>query len=144
MSYHPKYVPKAKRERRAAKKIGQAERPQPAVKVYKISGREVCSKTPEGKAEYALRLDLMCIRQDWLCGCGCGLYMTQVPDRFNTATFDHEDGRGSGGGHRDDRIVKDGKPYNRALRYICNGNKGSKRGYENSGVRTERTGRFTL
>jgi hypothetical protein len=43
------------------------------------------------------------------------------------ATFEHQDGRGMGGGHRDDRIEIDGKPYNGAACLSCNGSKGSKR-----------------
>jgi hypothetical protein len=50
----------------------------------------------------------------------CGQYM--MPDEI---TFEHSDGRGHGGGHRDDRIEKDGQPYNSAAHYLCNQKKGS-------------------
>lgn len=46
-------------------------------------------------------------------------------------TFEHVDGRGIGGGHRDDRIwLPDGDrmiPYNLAAHVKCNMAKGSKR-----------------
>jgi len=44
-----------------------------------------------------------------------------------SAEFDHQNGRGSGGGHRDDRIAIDGLFYNAALCHDCNTEKGSKR-----------------
>ena len=43
-------------------------------------------------------------------------------------TFDHQAGRGHGGGHRDDRIVDEqGNWINAALCMSCNGKKASKR-----------------
>lgn len=115
---------------RAAKLV--AKREVPAVKVFR-SGREVCSKTPEGRAEYLKRLDAMVERQSGVCGCGCnqGLY---------DPTFDHENGRGHGGGKRDDRIIlPDGTIQNRALNGVCNVKKASVRGYETTVRRTMRT-----
>jgi hypothetical protein len=50
------------------------------------------------------------------------------------ATFDHEDGRGSGGGKRDDRIIKDGRYYNGAAHLACNLWKGSRRIDYNNGI----------
>ncbi len=47
--------------------------------------------------------------------------------RKDEATFEHEDGRGMGAGHRDDRIEKNGKPYNGAAHFWCNAKKGSVR-----------------
>jgi hypothetical protein len=58
----------------------------------------------------------------------CGNLM----DREN-ATFEHEDGRGMGGAHQDDRIWKPDpvtgelKPYNSVAHGWCNGKKGSQR-----------------
>jgi len=46
---------------------------------------------------------------------------------FFDITFEHQDGRGMGGSHRDDRIEIDGKPYNGAAHGKCNSDKGSKR-----------------
>lgn len=119
---------------RAAKLV--AKREVPAVKVFR-SGREVCSNTPEGQAEYLKRIEQMCERQGGLCGCGCGRVIVAGDARndifrqYSLATFDHENGRGSGGSRRDDRIVlPDGTLQNRALTFWCNSAKGSKRGYE--------------
>jgi hypothetical protein len=42
-------------------------------------------------------------------------------------TFEHEAGRGMNGGHRDDRIEKDGKWYNGAAHLWCNNLKSGKR-----------------
>jgi hypothetical protein len=41
--------------------------------------------------------------------------------------MDHQGGRGSGGGIRDDRTVVDGEWHNAAVHGICNTRKGSKR-----------------
>jgi hypothetical protein len=60
-------------------------------------------------------------RQKGLC-CLC-----KRPVALSEATFEHQDGRGMSGGHRDDRIEKDGHPYNGAACYRCNALKGSKR-----------------
>jgi len=60
-------------------------------------------------------------RQSELCAI-CGLWMKE-----EETTFDHEDGRGIGGGHRDDRIEVDGEPQNAAVHLHCNVRKGSKR-----------------
>jgi hypothetical protein len=49
------------------------------------------------------------------------------------ASFEHQDGRGMGGGHRDDRIEKpdpdtgEMRPYNGVAHPWCNGRKGSVR-----------------
>jgi hypothetical protein len=98
------------------------KRKREAVHVFP-DGRETCSESGAGLKEYRDRLLLMCDRQGWLCRvCGESMALTG-------ASFDHEDGRGMNGSHRDDRIVKDGKPYNGAVHLKCNGEKGSKRGY---------------
>lgn len=46
------------------------------------------------------------------------------------AVFEHEDGRGFNGSHRDDRIEIDGQPKNGAAHPLCNTQKGSRRGYD--------------
>lgn len=85
-------------------------------------GREVCNdKTREGRELYTRRLVNMCVRQQYRCAI-CNGYIESF-----TASFDHQDGRGSGGGHRDDRIEVDGKWKNAALCIPCNGLKGSRR-----------------
>ena len=95
--------------------------PKPAVRIYP-DGREVCNtKSPEGLAEYRARIAYMLMRQHGLC-CLCA-----VPLRYQDAEFEHQDGRGMGGAHRDDRIEVDGKPYNGAACHACNTAKGSKR-----------------
>lgn len=85
------------------------------------NGRQVCTKTAEGTREYRGRTEQMCERQQGLCSI-CGL-----PMRQDEATFEHQDGRGHGGGHRDDRIEIDGQPYNSAAHGLCNVKKGSVR-----------------
>lgn len=97
------------------------------VKVHR-DGREVCAATPAGVREYRNRLQKMLARQ----GSTCGLQVSELCSgkKFlspRDATFDHEDGRGMNASHRDDRIEKDGKPYNCAACGYCNSEKGSKR-----------------
>lgn len=84
-------------------------------------GREVCRKNTAGKREYQRRIDVMHHRQGGMC-CLCHLPLDR---RF--ATFEHEDGRGLGGGRRDDRTEKDGHWINGAAHGQCNGEKGSRR-----------------
>lgn len=90
-------------------------------------GREVCNReTAPGRAEYRRRVIEMVRRQNYQCG----LSLSQdCPGFLNpqAATFEHVDGRGMGGAHQDDRIEKDGKPYNLAACFACNFEKGSKR-----------------
>jgi hypothetical protein len=92
----------------------------PAVKVFG-DGREVCQDNAGGRREYYMRLKAMVERQDHEC-CIC-----RKPMLLSDATFEHQDGRGMNGGHRDDRIEKDGRPYNGAAHRWCNNEKGSKR-----------------
>jgi hypothetical protein len=98
------------------------------VKTFR-DGREVCLNTPPGRAEYKRRVQVMLERQGGLCG-------LMVTDdciarhgsmRGQQPTFEHCEGRGMGGSHRDDRIMKDGKPYNLAACFLCNQYKGSRR-----------------
>jgi hypothetical protein len=83
-------------------------------------GRQVCTKTVAGLREYRKRIEFMWERQDGLCAL-CG-----KPCRIAEATFDHEFGRGMGGGKRDDRLILDGRPLNAAVHFWCNAEKGSK------------------
>jgi len=85
-------------------------------------GREVCDlDTAKGRAEYANRLYEMEVRQYMRCAiCEQMLYPRVLE-------FDHQDGRGHGGGHRDDRIIVNGQWHNAALCESCNTEKGSKR-----------------
>lgn len=84
-------------------------------------GREVCQKNMEGLREYKTRTVDMVRRQDYRCAIG-----NEYIENW-TATFDHQAGRGMGGGHRDDRIEIDGEWNNAALCAHCNGLKGSRR-----------------
>lgn len=85
-------------------------------------GRQVVNtKIKAGADEYAARKRVMWERQGRLC-CLCKLYL-----KIGEAMFEHQDGRGMNGGHRDDRIDKDGKPYNGVAHPLCNSNKGSRR-----------------
>ena len=94
--------------------------PKEAVKVFP-DGREVCSNTIAGSREYQLRLTEMYERQGQMCAIHAG-WITR-----EEATFDHQAGRGSGGGHRDDRTEVRGQWQNAALCIHCNGAKGSRR-----------------
>ena len=93
---------------------------QPHVWTYP-SGRQVCPKTTAGRREYHSRIEAMWTRQKRTC-CLCGRAL-----RLSDAVFEHQDGRGHGGGKRDDSIFRDGKPYNGAACWKCNAEKGSKR-----------------
>ena len=97
------------------------------VRVFK-DGREACNLLIKaGKDEYARRIREMWERQGKMCclygrveGCPGKLALAE-------ATFEHEAGRGHGGGHRDDRILVNGKYINGAAHFICNSKKGSVR-----------------
>jgi hypothetical protein len=96
--------------------------------------REICNLlTKAGRDEYFRRLRVMWLRQGkhcclegWVKGCPGYLKIAE-------ATFEHQDGRGMDGGHRDDRIErldkKTGqmKPYNGVAHWQCNREKGSVR-----------------
>lgn len=81
-------------------------------------GREVCQDSPEGRKEYTRRIAVMVRRQNCRC-CLC-------PDRLYIAdaTFEHQRRRGFGAAFRDDRIEKDGQPFNGAAHWICNHERG--------------------
>jgi len=98
-----------------------------AIKVMD-DGREVCNlRTVEGERIYDARIEEMWHRQ--VAVCCLSRYIRECPGRLelSEATFEHEDGRGMGGGHRDDRTWKDGKRYNGAAHGLCNQLKGSRR-----------------
>jgi hypothetical protein len=83
-------------------------------------GRQECLKTAAGVREYRRRLAVMVERQ--LSRCAICLKVREGMQ------FDHADGRGHGGGHRDDSIWnEDGIPKNAALCGNCNTLKGSRR-----------------
>lgn len=117
-----------------------------AVKTYR-DGREVCNDdTAAGRAEYARRREEMWERDKGIC-CICLLYVPK-----DEAPFEHWLGRGSGGGHRDDRTEKpdsvtgEMKKCNGIAHSWCNGLKGSKRmvdiqaqAYENTEVPVSRS-----
>jgi hypothetical protein len=89
-----------------------------AVKTYGV--REVCQGNAAGKREYEARRYKMEVRQGFRCA-KCERTAGSAME------FDHQNGRGSGGGRRDDRIEVDGKWFNAALCHMCNAEKGSKR-----------------
>lgn len=98
----------------------QFKRKKEAVKILS-DRREICAKTPLGEREYRCRTEQMWERQYGLCSI-CGLPMSK-----EEATYEHSEGRGMNGGHRDDRIEIDGKPSNSAAHGMCNVKKGSVR-----------------
>ena len=101
--------------------------PPDAVRVYR-SGREVCNRmTAEGAREYKRRIKVMWERQNGICCLFGHISECPGPLSLKEATFEHEDGRGNGGGNRDDRIEVNGKWRNGAAHLGCNGIKGSRR-----------------
>jgi hypothetical protein len=99
----------------------------PTVRVFR-DGREVCNLLVKaGKDEYNRRMRVMWERQKRRCCLegiieGCTGYL-----KWEEATFEHQNGRGHGGGSRDDRIEIDGKPVNGVAHPRCNIAKGSRR-----------------
>ena len=93
-------------------------------------GREVCDlNSKKGRDEYAGRTRDMLDRQNKFCGLQISDQCKAKKGRLSVADaqFDHEVPRGMGGGKRDDRIMVDGKPQNRAVCPWCNSLKGSQR-----------------
>jgi hypothetical protein len=88
-----------------------------AVRVYR-DGREVCQNSKAGWLEYNRRIKVMVQRQGHRC-CLCGR-----PLSLGNATFEHQRRRGMGAAWRDDRIEKDGLPWNGAAHWVCNSVKG--------------------
>jgi hypothetical protein len=76
-------------------------------------GREVCSESPAGRKEYARRVEVMLLRQNFKC-CLCGKRLSLAG-----ATFDHARRRGMGASFRDDRESNGG-----AAHWVCNVEKG--------------------
>lgn len=98
----------------------------PAFRVTK-DGREICyNGHKHGRDEYRRRIEIMRVRQGGICCLSTEAPM--CPGRLfpGEATFEHQDGRGMGGSHRDDRIEKDGRPYNGSAHWQCNQWKGSR------------------
>lgn len=99
--------PKPVREKKEAlmfPKPSQVKTEIAAVRIMK-DGREVCNLLcKEGRDIYMARIEEMRLRQGKRC-CLFG-HIEGCPGALNKAdaTFEHEDGRGHGGGHRDDRI----------------------------------------
>jgi hypothetical protein len=106
-------------------KPGQVKKAPEAVRVMK-DGREVCNLTTKaGRDEYARRKRVMWERQGKKCSIQ-GPKCTGIKHlSISEATFEHDEGRGHGGGHRDDRIEVDGKPLNSVACPWCNSMKGS-------------------
>lgn len=105
----------------------QARR-QPAFFIYP-GGREVCTDSPQGRAEYDRRRQAMYYRDHGFC-CVCHEQIRSLAE----ATFEHIAPRGMGGSTRDDRVEKNGVSH-----YWCNVKKGSQR-IEISAVPTVGTG----
>ena len=97
-----------------------------SLKIYS-DGREVCRNNAAGKREYASRREQMYDRDHGIC-CICKRKIWLRSE----ATFEHTEGRGLGGGHRDDRpsyVNAQGKMIrNGVAHFNCNGMKGGKRG----------------
>jgi len=82
-------------------------------------GREICQPNAAGWREYARRVEVMVIRQNFRCSL-CNRRITK-----STATFEHQRRRGMGAAFRDDRIeLPDGMWVNSAAHWVCNGEKG--------------------
>ena len=82
----------------------------------------VCPPTPTGRREYLRRIIEMVDRQRNACA------ICELPLIYLEATFDHEAGRGMGGGRRNDLIEhEDGSWMNAALHARCNAEKASRR-----------------
>lgn len=112
---------------RAFPKPSEVRKNCPAVKVF-LDGREICQlKSKAGQDEYSRRKRIMWERQ----GKKCSLMITSDCKRkqgklaFGECTFEHDNGRGHGGGKRDDRIEIGGKPINSVACWFCNNKKGS-------------------
>jgi hypothetical protein len=101
-------------------------------------GREVIDqRTKAGRDEMVRRKRVAWERQKRRC-CLEG-WVEECPGylKWSEAMFEHEDGRGMNGGHRDDRIERPDKktgermPYNGVAHAWCNSKKGSVRMHYN-------------
>lgn len=84
-----------------------------AVTIYRDQ-REICHGTRAGRAEYQRRREAIWDRDRGIC-CLCGL-----PVALSECTFEHLNGRGMGGGKRDDR-----ESENAVSHYFGNSHRGS-------------------
>jgi len=84
--------------------------------VWKSHGREVCNNSKKGKAEYRNRREFLYEVYDRKC-CLCGLGLS-----IDHLSLDHKDGRGLGGGRRNDNLST-----TLPVHLMCNGRKGSRR-----------------
>lgn len=124
-----KKVSKAQRLRRNAKVKSPTKNRVEWGWIYP-DGREVCDlRCQAGRDEYLMRTCEMAVRQSNKCECGRHIVAFAVDELVGAwrATFGHDEPRRMGGGFRDDRIEKDGKPYNRAQCWECNSAQGSRR-----------------
>lgn len=101
-------------------------------------GREIVNtRCPSGMREYRGRVAEMVVRQGGRCCLEAYAPMCPGALRVAEATFEHEAGRGHGGGKRDDRMsLPDGTWINGAAHELCNEWKGSRyidynRGFRN-------------
>jgi hypothetical protein len=94
------------------------------ITIYADGREKLNLKTVEGANEYHDRKWKMRDRQNFIC-CLFG-FIADCPGYMKPCdtSFEHEDGRGAG--KQDDRIEKDGKPYNGASHFLCNTIKGSR------------------
>jgi hypothetical protein len=98
----------------------------PTVHVY-ADGREECNYLVAGRAEYGRRITLMLDRQNGICCLHGHAPMCPGQLRRQGATFEHQHGRGHGGGKHDDRTeLPDGTWVNGAAHWECNNWKGSR------------------
>ena len=128
-----KPIPKMRVKPKREKPMELPEFPKPSdikhepvtVRVMK-DGREVCNLlTKAGRDEYTRRKRVMWERQKRRC---ClEKHIAECPGKltWSDAVFEHEAGRGHGGGTRDDRIEVDGKPQNGVAHPECNLKKAS-------------------
>lgn len=102
-------------------KPSQIKKAPEAVRVFR-DNREVCNLLcKSGRDEYERRKRLMWERQLKTC------ILCSQPLAWKDTTFEHQDGRGFGGGHRNDAVTKNGAPYNGVSHGWCNAKRGSKR-----------------
>ena len=108
-------------------KPGQIKHKAEPIKIFN-GGREVIdTNTTDGWKEYRQRVYDMLERQNgFCCLLGVAPMCTGILTR-REATFEHEYGRGMGGGKRDDRIEVDGVWQNGAAHEECNEWKSSRK-----------------
>ena len=123
--------PKVERIPMAIPRPGEVKKEPVVVRVMK-DGREVVNLLCKaGRDEYARRVRVMWERQGKQC-CLSGV-IEWCPGRLALADacYEHQDGRGQGGGHRDDRIERPDpktgeiRPYNGVAHWVCNSKKAS-------------------